>query len=81
MSYDYRLFRRSMRGARCAAHVPHPRFYYPVRRASRAGCASAPDGILYCVARKEVVEFYFGSGECLGAVVQLPRLNGQAVAF
>jgi hypothetical protein len=39
-----------------------------------------PDGILYCVARDEVVAFDFTSGACLGAIVQFPRLNGQAIA-
>jgi DNA-binding beta-propeller fold protein YncE len=38
-----------------------------------------PDGILYCVARDEVVAFDFASGRCLGAVVRYPRLNGQAL--
>lgn len=37
--------------------------------------------VLYCVARDEVVGFDFTSGECLGAIVRLPRLNGQAVAL
>lgn len=45
------------------------------------GLRFGPDGILYCVARDEVVAFDFPSGECLGAVVRLPRLNGQALAF
>ena len=40
-----------------------------------------PDGKLYCVARDEVVVFDFVSGKCLGAVVRLPGLNGQAVIF
>jgi hypothetical protein len=38
-------------------------------------------GRLYCVAQNEVVAFNFEAGECLGAVVRLPRLNGQAVTF
>jgi hypothetical protein len=33
------------------------------------------------VARDEVVVFVFETGECLGAVARLPRLNGQAVIF
>jgi hypothetical protein len=41
----------------------------------------ALNGVLYCVARDEVVGFDFASGECLGAIVRLPRLNGQALAF
>lgn len=38
-------------------------------------------GELYCVAQDEVVVFDFVSGKCLGAVVRLPGLNGQAVIF
>ncbi len=45
------------------------------------GLRFAPNGLLYCVARDEVVGFDFGSGECLGAVARLPRLNGQAMVF
>jgi hypothetical protein len=45
------------------------------------GLRFAPNGLLYCVARDEVVGFDFASGECLGAVVRLPRLNGQALAL
>jgi len=45
------------------------------------GLRFAPNGVLYCVARDEVVGFDFASGECLGAVARLPRLNGQALAF
>jgi DNA-binding beta-propeller fold protein YncE len=45
------------------------------------GLRFGPDGILYCVARDEVVAFDFASGRCLGAVVRYPRLNGQALAF
>jgi DNA-binding beta-propeller fold protein YncE len=40
-----------------------------------------PDGKLHCVARDEVVAFDFGTCECLGAVVKMARLNGQALAF
>ena len=43
------------------------------------GLRFGPDGRLYCVAQNEVVAFDFEAGECLGAVVKLPRLNGQAV--
>jgi hypothetical protein len=39
------------------------------------------EGHLCCVARDEVVAFDFASGECLGATVRLPRLNGQALVF
>jgi hypothetical protein len=45
------------------------------------GLRFAPDGLLYCVARDEVVGFDFSSGECLGAVVRMRRLHGQAVAL
>jgi hypothetical protein len=43
------------------------------------GLRFANSGVLYCVARDEVVGFDFTSGECLGAIVRLPRLNGQAL--
>jgi hypothetical protein len=45
------------------------------------GLRFTPDGLLYCVARDEVVGFDFASGECLGAIVRFPRLNGQALAI
>jgi hypothetical protein len=45
------------------------------------GLRVGPDGHLYCVTRDEVVAFDFETGECLGAVVTMPRLNGQALAF
>jgi hypothetical protein len=45
------------------------------------GLRFAPNGHLYCVAQDEVVAFDFASGECLGVMVRLPRLNGQALAF
>jgi hypothetical protein len=45
------------------------------------GLRFGPDGLLCCVARDEVVGFDFASGECLGAIVRLPRLNGQALVF
>ncbi|HEX8895585.1 MAG TPA: hypothetical protein VF783_19810 [Terriglobales bacterium] len=45
------------------------------------GLRFAPNGVLYCVARDEVVGFDFVSGKCLGPVVRLPRLNGQALVF
>ena len=45
------------------------------------GLRFGPDGELYCVAQDEVVVFDFVSGKCLGAVVRLPGLNGQAVIF
>jgi hypothetical protein len=39
------------------------------------------DGRLYCVALDEVVAFDFDTAKCLGAVVQMAQLNGQALAF
>jgi hypothetical protein len=45
------------------------------------GLRFSPSGLLYCVARNEVVGFDFESGECLGAIARLPRLNGQALVF
>jgi hypothetical protein len=45
------------------------------------GLRFGPDGILYCVARDEVMAFDFAGGRCLGAVVRYPRLNGQALVF
>jgi hypothetical protein len=45
------------------------------------GLRFGPDGHLYCVSRDEVVAFDYGSGKCLGAVVNHPRLNGQAIEF
>jgi DNA-binding beta-propeller fold protein YncE len=45
------------------------------------GLRFGPDGNLYCVAQTEVVAFNFASGKCLGALVRLPRLYGQALAF
>jgi hypothetical protein len=45
------------------------------------GLRFAPNGILGCVARDEVVGFDFASGKCLGPIALLPRLNGQALVF
>ena len=45
------------------------------------GLRFGSDGKLYCVAQDEVVAFDFATGECLGAVVRLPDLNGQAIIF
>jgi hypothetical protein len=45
------------------------------------GLRFGPGGLLCCVARDEVVGFDFASGECLGAIARLPRLNGQALVF
>ncbi|MGH7024943.1 MAG: hypothetical protein ACREEB_15335 [Caulobacteraceae bacterium] len=40
-----------------------------------------PGGALCCVARDEVMAFDFASARRLGPMVQLTRLNGQALAF
>ena len=45
------------------------------------GLRFGPDGNLYCVAQDEVVAFDFTAGRCLGPVVRLAGLNGQAVIF
>jgi DNA-binding beta-propeller fold protein YncE len=45
------------------------------------GLRFGPDGNLYCVAQDEVIVFDFRDGECLGLMVQFPRLYGQALAF
>jgi len=45
------------------------------------GLRVGPDGHLYCVAQDEVVAFDLVSGQCLGAVIRWPRLNGQALEF
>jgi hypothetical protein len=43
------------------------------------GLRFSSNGLLYCVARDEVVAFDFTNGNCLGSVAQLQRLNGQAL--
>lgn len=45
------------------------------------GLRFGPDGKLYCVAQNDVVAFDFATGKCLGAIVNLAGLNGQAVIF
>ena len=45
------------------------------------GLRFGADGYLYCAAQDEVVAFDVTSGRCLGAIVRLPRLFGQALAF
>ncbi len=45
------------------------------------GLRFGPQDRLYCVTQDEVVAFDFAAGKCLGAVVKLPGLNGQAVIF
>jgi len=56
---------------------PHGKAEFRKPRGLRFG----PGGLLCCVARDEVVGFDFESGECLGAIARLPRLNGQALMF
>jgi DNA-binding beta-propeller fold protein YncE len=48
---------------------------------SPRGLRFGPDGLLYCVARDEVIAFDFINGRCLGAVIRLPCLYGQAIEF
>jgi hypothetical protein len=60
------------------------RFFSPGKLAEfrkPRGIRFGSDGHLYCDARDEVVAFDFTTGACLGAPVQLQRLNGQALAF
>jgi hypothetical protein len=45
------------------------------------GLRFGSDGTLYCVAQDEVLAFDFATGKCLGALVEFPRLHGQAVEF
>ena len=45
------------------------------------GLRFGPDGKLFCVAQDEVVAFDFATGRCLGSVVRLPGINGQALVF
>ena len=52
-----------------------------VRFQKPRGLRFGPHARLYCVAQDEVVAFDFETGDCLGAVARLPRLNGQAVIF
>jgi DNA-binding beta-propeller fold protein YncE len=52
-----------------------------VRFQKPRGLRFGPDARLYCVAQDEVVAFDFETGDCLDAVVRLPRLNGQALIF
>jgi DNA-binding beta-propeller fold protein YncE len=43
------------------------------------GLRFGPDGRLYCVGRNHVVAFDFRTGQFLGVIAELKRLNGQAV--
>jgi len=45
------------------------------------GLRFGPQGRLYCVTQDEVVAFDVETGNCLGPVVTLPGLNGQALIF
>jgi DNA-binding beta-propeller fold protein YncE len=57
--------------------VPDPVLRFRRPRGLRLGA----DGRLYCVGEDHVVAFDFSTGAFLGAVVQLPRLNGQALVL
>ncbi len=50
-----------------------------VALAKPRGLRFGQDGRLYCVGEGQVVAFDFSSGRFLGAVVELPRLYGQAL--
>jgi DNA-binding beta-propeller fold protein YncE len=52
-----------------------------VRFQKPRGLRFGPHGRLYCVAQDEVVAFDFETGDCLGPIVTLPDLNGQALIF
>jgi hypothetical protein len=45
------------------------------------GLRFGPDGRLYCVGEDHVVAFDFRTGSFVGPVVQLARLNGQALVL
>ncbi len=45
------------------------------------GLRFGADGRLYCVGENHVVAFDFSTGDFLGAVVELPRLGGQALVL
>jgi DNA-binding beta-propeller fold protein YncE len=45
------------------------------------GLRFGADGRLYCVGEDHVVAFDFSAGSFLGPVVELPRLNGQALVL
>ena len=55
--------------------APSPGIEFARPRGLRFG----PGGRLYCVGRDHIVAFDFPTGEFLGVIAELPRLNGQAV--
>jgi DNA-binding beta-propeller fold protein YncE len=57
--------------------APDPALEFRRPRGLRFG----PDDHLYCVGEDHVVSFDVSTGEFLGPVVQLPRLNGQALVL
>jgi hypothetical protein len=52
-----------------------------VRFRKPRGLRVGREGHLYAVAEDEIVCFDLSTGKCLGALVQWPRLNGQAIEF
>jgi DNA-binding beta-propeller fold protein YncE len=54
---------------------PGMRFHQP------RGLRFGPGGYLFCVARDTVLAFDFADARCLGPVVEMPKLHGQALAF
>lgn len=57
--------------------VPDPALNFRRPRGLRLG----PEGHLFCVGEAHVVAFDLSNGDFLGPVVQLPRLQGQALAL
>jgi DNA-binding beta-propeller fold protein YncE len=55
--------------------APDPAVNFTRPRGLRFG----PDGRLYCVGRNHIVAFDFSTGQFLGVIAELHRLNGQAV--
>ncbi|MGV2293024.1 hypothetical protein AAHK20_30245 [Trinickia sp. YCB016] len=60
---------------RVFAADPDTRFQRP------RGLRFGPGGHLFCVARDNVLAFDFADGRCLGPIIDMPRLNAQAIAF
>jgi hypothetical protein len=52
-----------------------------VRFQKPRGLRFGPHGRHYCVAQDEVSAFDFETGDCIGPIVTLPGLNGQALIF